>query len=410
MDETIPYNGILLIPILPARVSFHEKEECSLNAFQSFLIEAIDSQATIRQMIDATKLPEYVIRSGINQLISQKLLVECNGTIALSALSKRMLQISRVVKQLNGEAKSVTINQITGELSPYISTEWDGQKPAPSEQQSGNQLILSPLISDREILGLSLEDKDISAFFHSYMDTFAKMSNAEISDILKSLYIELEIEQRGKTSYQPLRIHRLPCLSGQGGTEQSDSLTGNEAPVHTSVPSTFRAEGSKVTFTYKLKSRFIQDNQELLSHLSFLYQMDKNLLSESGIRYMEKYKDHSVLVKRKFFCTLDRVSGKYTLYEERDKMPTSESQELQSTRAPQGKTNSRKKVCLKLPSLYDPATFDQEKVIAEMMQKFHFPEDIEVILADRKEEPYDVVSSLDELQMPYVRGGKDDTL
>ena len=176
MGNMIPYNGILFVPTRSLGITFHEKEECSLNAFQNFLIDAIDRQATINQMTDATKLSEHVIRSEINQLLSQKLLDESNGMIKLSALSQHLLLVARVVRQLNEEAKRVTINLITGELSPYIPAELNGPEQNLSDQIEDSQLVLSPLISDWEIQGMSLENEEISDFFRSYMDAFSEMT------------------------------------------------------------------------------------------------------------------------------------------------------------------------------------------------------------------------------------------
>ena len=410
MGNMIPYNGILFVPTRSLGITFHEKEECSLNAFQNFLIDAIDRQATINQMTDATKLSEHVIRSEINQLLSQKLLDESNGMIKLSALSQHLLLVARVVRQLNEEAKRVTINLITGELSPYIPAELNGPEQNLSDQIEDSQLVLSPLISDWEIQGMSLENEEISDFFRSYMDAFSEMTEEEVSDVLNSLYIELEIRKGENISYQPLKIQCLPCLPSQEELENLAYRSGGADKECSDAPTPFGVEGTKVTFAYGLESRFLHKNMDLFPHLSFLYQMDTSLLSKHGLEYIEKYNDHSSLVKRKFICTLDTVSGEYTLHEDQEGAPTIKPQEINGVRNSSGKPDSRRKICLNLPMLCDLATFDQAKVIAELRNKFYLPDDIEVILEDSKEETYVTVSSLDELQTPCMRGGEDNGL
>lgn len=393
----------LLVPVMTIGFSFHEKEEYSLNTFQTFLISSIERNASICQIVDATQLTENVIRSEINQLISQKLLAEYNGAIVLSDLSQHILKVSRVIKQLNNESKKVTINLITGELYPCVPAETNKQEYIPPQPVQEQPFRMTPLISNWEIDGLSIKDEESTAFFKSYMDSFADMSDDEISDILTSLYIEYDTKQDSKISYRPVQVNYLPCLLG--GVKNQPESKKHQETEDTDPPATFGVQGYKMTFTYCLKSRFIEENREILNLLSPLYEKDRSLISEKGLHYMEKYEAHSNLLKKVFLCTFDTVSGEYTLNDGNKDNNICELPEYQNIHRAERMPNTRKKICLELPELYDPACFDHNDIKMKLARDYQLSEDVEVFLAGTSKEPYVMISSLTELQMPCMTGG-----
>ena len=119
MSEYINVKKTIYVPLKPVIVKFHEKEEVELNAFQKFILEAVESNATVEQMVDATQLTKNVVESQLLQMEGQKLLVRKEDTIELSELSKNILMISKSVVALNDEKKIMCINLITNDIERY---------------------------------------------------------------------------------------------------------------------------------------------------------------------------------------------------------------------------------------------------------------------------------------------------
>ena len=106
MNQYIEYQSKVFIPVQVVEVSFFEKEEMALSAFQNFILEAIDSGNGLDQIVEATLLTRNVVETEIVQMINQKLLVREEENVVLSDLSKKIQMISRSVINLNKEKKN----------------------------------------------------------------------------------------------------------------------------------------------------------------------------------------------------------------------------------------------------------------------------------------------------------------
>ena len=177
MSEYINCKKNIYVPLKPVIVTFHEKEEVELNAFQKFILEAIEEDATLEQMTNATQLTKNVIESEILHMESQKLLVRDGDYVALSELSKNILMISKSVKMLNAEKKILCFNLITGEIEGFDKNIINniGQ----------DDLVMEGKIRSGEIIGISIEDN--VSFFADYMSTFDGFSEEQIDKILSSI-------------------------------------------------------------------------------------------------------------------------------------------------------------------------------------------------------------------------------
>lgn len=106
----------IFVPYMRIKVQFFVKEECELNSFQTFLLEALQEEATVEQIEQATQLTKNVIEAESLQLETQKLVTRDDDKITATDLSKKILLISRKVKELNQEEVSICINLISGEV------------------------------------------------------------------------------------------------------------------------------------------------------------------------------------------------------------------------------------------------------------------------------------------------------
>lgn len=106
----------IFVPYMRIKVQFFVKEECELNSFQTFLLEALQEEATVEQIEQATQLTKNVIETESLQLETQKLVTRDDDKITATDLSKKILLISRKVKELNQEEVSICINLISGEV------------------------------------------------------------------------------------------------------------------------------------------------------------------------------------------------------------------------------------------------------------------------------------------------------
>ena len=201
MSEYINCKKNIYVPLKPVIVTFHEKEEVELNAFQKFILEAIEEDATLEQMTNATQLTKNVIESEILHMESQKLLVRDGDYVALSELSKNILMISKSVKMLNAEKKILCFNLITGEIEGFDKNIINniGQ----------DDLVMEGKIRSGEIIGISIEDN--VSFFADYMSTFDGFSEEQIDKILSSIYAEFD-EIDKKLIYKLQEINKLPCM------------------------------------------------------------------------------------------------------------------------------------------------------------------------------------------------------
>ncbi len=284
MSEYINCKKNIYVPLKPVIVSFHEKEEVELNAFQKFILEAIEEDATIEQMINATQLTKNVIESEILHMESQKLLVRDGDYVALSELSKNILMISKSVKMLNAEKKILCFNLITGEIEGFDKNILNdiGQ----------DDLVMEGKIRSGEIVGISIEDN--VSFFADYMSTFDGFSEEQIDKILSSIYAEFD-EIDKKLIYKLQEINKLPCLIGDGKLEFESNVY---------------AEGKYSVIAIEISTDKVEQYREQIENIMSLHTETPELISDLGRDLIREYENCLEYNKEKIIFVYDHASGK----------------------------------------------------------------------------------------------------
>lgn len=284
MGEYIEVNTTIYVPLKPVMVKFYEKEEVELNAFQKFILEAIEDEATIEQMVEATQLTKYVIESELLQMEGQKLLIRENDTIALSELSKNILMISRSVESLNNEEKILCINLITGDMEGYdLERYYD---------VSTSESILKEKIHAKDVIGIDIEDN--VSFFADYMSTFGTLTEEQVQKVLASVYVEFN-EIDDKIVYKQQEICRIPCLIGEETLKSEKTLY---------------AEGKCTLITMELSTKKIDKYKEQIEDVMALYDGAPELLSDIGQELMHETTICQNCNEDNLTYIFDHVSGK----------------------------------------------------------------------------------------------------
>lgn len=284
MSEYINCKKNIYVPLKPVIVTFHEKEEVELNAFQKFILEAIEEDATLEQMTNATQLTKNVIESEILHMESQKLLVRDGDYVALSELSKNILMISKSVKMLNAEKKILCFNLITGEIEGFDKNIINdiGQ----------DDLVMEGKIRSGEIVGISIEDN--VSFFADYMSTFDGFSEEQIDKILSSIYAEFD-EIDKKLIYKLQEINKLPCMIGDDKLE---------------FESNAYAEGKYSVIAIEVSTDKVEKYREQIENIMLLHNETPELISDLGRDLIREYENCTEYNKEKIIFVYDHTSGK----------------------------------------------------------------------------------------------------
>lgn len=353
MGEYIEVNTTIYVPLKPVMVKFYEKEEVELNAFQKFILEAIEDEATIEQMIEATQLTKYVIESELLQMEGQKLLIRENDTIALSELSKNILMISRSVESLNNEEKILCINLITGDMEGYdLERYYD---------VSTSDSILKEKIHAKDVIGIDIEDN--VSFFADYMSTFGTLTEEQVQKVLASVYVEFN-EIDDKIVYKQQEICRIPCLIGEETLKSEKTLY---------------AEGKCTLITMELSTKKIDKYKEQIEDVMALYDGAPELLSDIGQELMHETTICQNCNEDNLTYIFDHVSGKIR----------------------EGKlevlinNNKRTQLVLKSGKMLDEEI--ERQIINITKQKWKIDERYQIKIQDLKEHIYKVGFSLEEL-------------
>lgn len=284
MSEYMNCKKNIYVPLKPVIVTFHEKEAVELNAFQKFILEAIEEDATIEQMINATQLTKNVIESELLYMESQKLLVRDGSCIVLSKLSKNILMISRSVEMLNAEKKILCINLITGKIEGFDKDILNdiGQ----------DDLVMEGKIRSGEIVGISIEDN--VSFFANYMSTFGEFSEEQIDKILSSIYAEFD-EIDKKLVYKLQEINKLPCLIGDDKLESESNAY---------------AEGKYSVIAIEVSTDKVEQYREKMESIMSLHSETPELISDLGRDLIREYENCTKYNKEKIIFVYDHISGK----------------------------------------------------------------------------------------------------
>lgn len=278
----------ILVPFKPVLIKFHEKEEVELNAFQNFILESVENNATIEQIVNATQLTKNVIETEILQMEGQKLLVRNKNIIELSDLSKNILLISRSVIALNNEKKIVGVNLITGDIEGYNINEYC--------KIENNDLKILPKILPNDVVGIDIEDN--MSFFSNYMNTFDNLSEDQIDKILSSIYVELyDVDE--KIVYKKYTIYKLPCLIGNNNSENIE----NSRSIY--------AEGRYSIITLNVSTERIEKYKVQLHNIETIYKMFPEIISDTGKMLLDENAICENYNKGDNIFLYDHISGNF---------------------------------------------------------------------------------------------------
>lgn len=291
MNKFIEFENEILIPIQIVETTFYEKEENSLNQFQFFILEAIESGHNINQITEATSLTRNVIEAEIVQMIGQKLLIKDADTILLSALSKKLLMVSRCVNELNKEKKHFFINLMTCEIENFENEEL-------FNCENESYLRFKPKISEKDIDGISMEDN--ITFFADYMNSFADMNQTDIETVLTSVFVIFKTID--KTKYIKKTIHRLPCLIGEKSPQNYD---------HEQKQNSITVKGIIYELKYQVESQTVNSNHSILSELIRINEKNSELLSDKGHHILKLHEQLTNYNNMSLTCFYDTTSGQY---------------------------------------------------------------------------------------------------
>lgn len=366
MGKFVKYDGDILLPVQVVGVDFFEKENISLNCFQTFLLEAVEQGHSISQIAEATILTEYVIETEIMQMIDQKLLVKEHEGISLSDLSKKILMVSRCVKKLNDEHKKVCINLFNGNVEGYDTDKF-------RECKDESDIFLRPNISGRDIDGIGVEEN--ITFFRSYMDTLSELDDKQIEPVLESIYIVFNTDGQSR-GYKPYSISFLPCALHEDELKEI-SGSENEEMIY--------AQGELCKISYYVESETVDANKEIIPDLIKVEQMDAEMLSEKGRNIIERYKEFEAYEQKELVCYYDTVSGYYQF------------------ERPSELGVNRMNTNIELPVQYAMAPDYKDCFIKKLKEYFLLSDDLTVYEKNCESEEYFVTCSLNDL-----RSGDDD--
>lgn len=289
MKQITPFIGNILVPVQVVKLKFSEKEDVSLNPFQSLILEAIEDGCNIGQIAQATLLTEHVIKLEITQLVSQKILEKQEDLIELSELSRKILYVSRCVQRLNEEEKQVCINLVTGEIEAYNEERF--------VKGSGiSALELQPRIRKQEIDGISMEEN--IAFFKTYLSSFSAMNDEQADTVLSSVYVEFL--DTGEKLFRVQPVSRLPCLISKESEKVAEG-SKSSFPIY--------ASGKLCQIQFSLQLALPETDRRLLPQFSKL--AAAGFLSEKGMRVARAYE--TVQRENALIVYYDYVSGDWQL-------------------------------------------------------------------------------------------------
>lgn len=341
MEQYIKYQNKIYIPIQVVKISFHKKEELSLNTFQNFILEAIDSGCNLDQIVDATLLTKNVVETEIIQMINQKLLIREDEKITLSDLSKKIQMISKSVINLNKEEKEICINLVTGDIESL-------NEKIIIDKVDEKKLFIYPKITEKTLDGISLEDN--ITFLETYMDSFKEMHEDDIAIILNSVFIEFETI--GGKKYIEKTIYRIPCIIGYNSilSEQNkNSIT---------------AKGLVYKIKYKIESEIVNKYKNVISELNNINTIDNTLLSERGLYVLKQNKICKEYNNTELVCFYDTISGQFCF----DKFNVQKSKNIRYN--------------LQLPILYNLSNDIKNNIIKELRKYYNINDENEFIVQE----------------------------
>lgn len=351
MADYIDVEKRLYIPLKPLTVNFYSKNKAELNIFQKFILEAIEENATLEQIEDATQLTENVIESEVLQLQRQNLIKE---DFTLSEAAENILMISRCLDTLNNEKKKICINLITGELEEYNEDIY--------YNPGHDDWVMEGEIRFEDISEIRIEDKE--SILADSMTVFGDFSEEQIDKVRSSVYVELN-ETDKKTVYKQQEINKLPCLIGDNKLKGEDKIY---------------AEGKYSVITVEVSNDSLEKYSEKMEPLKELCSDTPELISDFGKDLIKEFKQYEDYKNEKLTFVFDHTSGMFREEEyDVDAFP-----------------DKRTQLALKAEKAIDDKV--KSRIFAAVKTKWNLDEKYQVDIADVKEENYIVGFCLEELR------------
>lgn len=258
----------ICVPYMRITAKFFVKEDFELNAFQLFLIDSLNEEATVEQMAVATQLTINVIEAELIQLQAQGLVARDENTFFLTDLSKKILFVSQKIDEMNAEKKKMCINLITGDIEVYD----ENQFALPCD----GDIVLKH--RNLNLDGISIEDN--MDFFSEKLESLDGCDEQQKESILSSMYVELyqyKDECSKGIMYRRLMTKHIPCFAGD---ICSDENTRDCDLV---------VEGSiqRVSFSFSFDEE--EKYQEILPDLARIKQIHPNMLSAKAHSVLDQY-------------------------------------------------------------------------------------------------------------------------
>lgn len=256
------------VPYMRITAKFFVKEDLELNAFQLFLIDSLNEDATVEQMVVATQLTANVIETELIQLQAQGLVARNENSFFLTDLSKKILFVSQKVDEMNAEKKKMCINLITGDIETYD----EEQFVLPYDED----IVLKH--RNLNLDGISIEDN--MDFFSEKLESLDGCDEQQKESILSSMYVELyqyKDECSKGIMYRRLMTKYIPCFTGDISIDEN----GKDCDLV--------VEGSvqRVSFSFSFAGE--EKYQEILTDLEKIKQIHPDMLSVEAHRVLDQY-------------------------------------------------------------------------------------------------------------------------
>lgn len=248
----------LFVPVIKAAFTVSLKESVQLPKLQEFILSAINKyQADISTLVDATLLPENVIRIELNDMYKQKLLsIDDDTNYKLTDLSERLIRYRELVEQMNSQNSLFLFNLVTGEIvSESTSESFD--EPSGIKANS----VISPF-QISSINAPEIKEQLCSVYSISENDEL-------IDDYLENIVMESRMVSR---AWIKMYITHLP--------ENEDTYPQKE---HVFIKSYMLQR------EYGVYDDYMEKNKELLNTLQIVRDSNEELLSQKGIELLDTY-------------------------------------------------------------------------------------------------------------------------
>lgn len=288
--DYISVKNQINIPYIKVSVKFIEKEEVALNAFQNFLLDAIEKGTSIKQIADSTQLTKYVIETELFQMEKQKLVIRKENEFEITDISKKIMLVAKTIKKLNEEHRIFFVNLINGEVENLNDADFTVPK--------NNELVLKQKMMNLD--GISIEEN--MDFFAENMDTFSSLGEDDVEVILSSIYAEFNvIKGKDKVVYKKKAVIGLPCLIGDNTVEKINK------------ENSVLVESTCVKVSFGFTTSRINKYSKVLSQVQELNHKYPELMSEEARKLIEEMYLCEIYKEKNIRYLFDYVSGKYDL-------------------------------------------------------------------------------------------------